>query len=85
MSVTLNNKRVEITEDSKDLYVGSGIQGFNATYALDIVETRKKQVFVHCDNERELSEDEAFVIVQEAAESGLLNLEDATTVRIVVE
>lgn len=85
MSVTLNNKRVEITEDSKELYVGSGIQGFNATYALDIVETRKKQVFVHCDNERELSEDEAFVIVQEASEAGLLNLDDATTVRIVIE
>lgn len=85
MSVTLNNKRVEITEDSKELYVGSGIQGFNATYALDIVETRKKQVFVHCDDERSLTEDEAFVIVQEAAEANLLNLEDATTVRIVVE
>ncbi len=85
MSVTLNNKRVEITEDSKELYVGSGIQGFNATYALDVVETRKKQVFVHCDNERELSEDEAFVIVQEAAEAGLLNLDDARTVRITVE
>lgn len=85
MSVTLSDKRVEITEDSKELYVGSGIQGFNATYALDIVETRKKQVFVHCDDERSLTEDEALEIVQEAIEANLLNLEDSTTVRITVE
>ena len=42
-------------------------------------------MFVHCDDERSLTEDEAFEIVQEAIEANLLNLEDATTVRIVVE
>ena len=85
MSVTINNKHVEITEDSEDLYVGSGIQGFEASYAFDIVEIRKKKVFVHGDNDRELTEDEAFEIVQEAVESNLLNLEDARTVRITIE
>lgn len=85
MSVKLAGKDVEITEGSKDLYVGEGLEGFNATYSFDIIETRVKTVYVNYDDERSLTEDEAYEVIAEAVEADLIQMEDAVRRRVTIE
>ena len=85
MSVKLAGKDVEITEGSKDLYVGEGLEGFNTTYSFDIIETRVKTVYVNCDDERSLTEDEAYEVIAEAVEADLIEMEDAVRRRVTIE
>lgn len=67
--------RTEIVEN-KELYVGSEVTGLSETYEVEIVESRKKKVYVHCDPSENLTREDVVELVSNHYAQGLITVEE---------
>lgn len=67
--------RTEIVEN-KELYVGSEITGLSETYEVEIVESRKKKVYVHCDPSENMTREDVVELVSNHYAQGLITVEE---------
>ena len=67
--------RTEIVEN-KELYVGSECTGLSETYEVEIVESRKKKVYVHCDPSENLTHEDVVELVSNHYAQGLITVEE---------
>lgn len=67
---------VEVT-GNKEVYVGSECTGLSETYEVEIVESRKKKVYVHCDPSENMTREEVVKLVENLYSSkGLITVEE---------
>lgn len=71
--------RTEIVEN-KELYVGSEVTGLSETYEVEIVESRKKKVYVHCDPSENLTREDVVELVSNHYAQGLITVEDGDSI-----
>lgn len=71
--------RTEIVEN-KELYVGSEVTGLSETYEVEIVESRKKKVYVHCDPSENLTREDVVELVSNHYAQGLITVEDRDSI-----
>lgn len=74
--------RTEIVEN-KELYVGSEVTGLSETYEVEIVESRKKKVYVHCDPSENLTREDVVELVSKHYAQGLITVEDGDSISYV--
>lgn len=67
--------RTEIVEN-KELYVGSEVTGLSETYEVEIVESRKKKVYVHCDPSENMTREDVVELVSNHYAQGLITVEE---------
>ena len=80
MSETIENRKVEVV-NNKEVYVGSECTGLSETYEVEIVESRKKKVYVHCDPSENMTREEVVKLVENLYSSkGLITVEDGDSI-----
>ena len=80
MSETIENRKVEVV-NNKEVYVGSECTGLSETYEVEIVESRKKKVYVHCDPSENMTREDVVKIVENLyASKGLITVEDGDSI-----
>lgn len=67
--------RTEIVEN-KELYVGSEVTGLSETYEVEIVESRKKKFYVHCDPSENMTREDVVNLVTNHYAQGLITVEE---------
>lgn len=76
MSETIENRKVEVV-NNKEVYVGLECTGLSETYEVEIVESRKKKVYVHCDPSENMTREDVVKIVENLyASKGLITVEE---------
>lgn len=75
MSETIENRKVEVV-NNKEVYVGSEVTGLSETYEVEIVESRKKKVYVHCDPSENLTREDVVELVSNHYSQGLITVEE---------
>lgn len=75
MSETIENRKVEVV-NNKEVYVGSEVTGLSETYEVEIVESRKKKVYVHCDPSENLTREDVVELVSNHYAQGLIIVEE---------
>ena len=66
---------------NKEVYVGSEVTGLSETYEVEIVESRKKKVYVHCDPSENLTREDVVKLVENLyASKGLITVEDGDSI-----
>lgn len=76
MSETIENRKVEVV-NNKEVYVGSECTGLSETYEVEIVESRKKKVYVHCDPSENVTREDVVKLVENLyASRGLITVEE---------
>lgn len=79
MSETIENHKVEVV-NNKEVYVGSEVTGLSETYEVEIVESRKKKVYVHCDPSENLTREDVVELVSNHYAQGLITVEDGDSI-----
>lgn len=79
MSETIENRKVEVV-NNKEVYVGSECTGLSETYEVEIVESRKKKVYVHCDPSENLTREDVVELVSNHYAQGLIIVEDGDSI-----
>lgn len=75
MSETIENRKVEVV-NNKEVYVGSEVTGLSETYEVEIVESRKKKVYVHCDPSENMTREDVVELVSNYYAQGLITVEE---------
>lgn len=76
MSETIENHKVEVV-NNKEVYVGSECTGLSETYEVEIVESRKKKFYVHCDPSENMTREDVVKLVENLyASKGLITVEE---------
>ena len=76
MSETIENRKVEVV-NNKEVYVGLECTGLSETYEVEIVESRKKKVYVHCDPSENMTRGDVVKFVENLyASKGLITVEE---------
>lgn len=75
MSETIENRKVEVV-NNKEVYVGSECTGLSETYEVEIVESRKKKVYVHCDPSENMTREDVVELVSNHHAQGLITVEE---------
>ena len=75
MSETVENRKVEVV-NNKEVYVGSEVTGLSETYEVEIVESRKKKVYVHCDPSENMTREDVVELVSNHYSQGLIVVEE---------
>ena len=75
MSETIENRKVEVV-NNKEVYVGSEVTGLSETYEVEIVESRKKKVYVHCDPSENMTREDVVELVSNHYSQGLIVVEE---------
>lgn len=75
MSETIENRKVEVV-NNKEVYVGSEVTGLSETYEVEIVESRKKKVYVHCDPSENMTREDVVNLVTNHYAQGLITVEE---------
>lgn len=76
MSETIENRKVEVV-NNKEVYVGSECTGLSETYEVEIIESRKKKVYVHCDPSENMTREDVVKLVENLyASRGLITVEE---------
>lgn len=75
MSETIENRKVEVV-NNKEVYVGSEVTGLSETYEVEIVESRKKKVYVHCDPSENMTREDVVELVSNHYSQGLITVEE---------
>ena len=76
MSETIENRKVEVV-NNKEVYVGSECTGLSETYEVEIVESRKKKVYVHCEPSENMTREDVVKLVENLyASKGLIKVEE---------
>lgn len=61
---------------NKEVYVGSECTGLSETYEVEIVESRKKKVYVHCDPSENMTREDVVNLVTNHYVQGLITVEE---------
>ena len=75
MSETIENRKVEVV-NNKEVYVGSEVTGLSETYEVEIVESRKKKFYVHCDPSENMTREDVVELVSNHYARGLIKVEE---------
>ena len=75
MSETIKNRKVEVV-NNKEVYIGSEVTGLSETYEVEIVESRKKKVYVHCDPSENMTREDVVELVSNYYAQGLITVEE---------
>ena len=75
MSETIENRKVEVV-NNKEVYVGSECTGLSETYEVEIVESRKKKFYVHCDPSENMTREDVVNLVTNHYVQGLITVEE---------
>lgn len=75
MSETIENRKVEVV-NNKEVYVGSECTGLSETYEVEIVESRKKKVYVHCDPSENMTREDVVELVSNHYAQSLIKVEE---------
>lgn len=75
MSETIENHKVEVV-NNKEVYVGSECTGLSETYEVEIVESRKKKFYVHCDPSENMTREDVVNLVTNHYVQGLITVEE---------
>ena len=83
MSETIENRKVEVV-NNKEVYVGSEATGLSETYEVEIVESRKKKVYVHCDPSENMTREDVVELVSNLyASKGLISVDEDDSISYV--
>lgn len=83
MSETIENRKVEVV-NNKEVYVGSEATGLSETYEVEIVESRKKKVYVHCDPSENMTREDVVELVSNLyASKGLIFVDEDDSISYV--
>ena len=83
MSETIENRKVEVV-NNKEVYVGSEVTGLSETYEVEIVESRKKKVYVHCDPSENMTREDVVNLVTNHYAQRLITVEEDDSISGVV-
>lgn len=75
MSKMIEGRKVEVVKN-KEIYVGLECTGLSETYEVEIVESRKKKVYVHCDPSENLTREDVVELVSNHYAQGLITVEE---------
>lgn len=76
MSENIENRKVEVV-NNKEVYVGSECTGLSETYEVEIVESRKKKFYVHCDPSENLTREDVVKLVSDLYTSkGVISVDE---------
>lgn len=75
MSETIENRKVEVV-NNKEVYVGSEVTGLSETYEVEIVESSKKKVYVHCDPSENMTREDVVELISNHYAQGLITVEE---------
>ena len=75
MSETIENRKVEVV-NNKEVYVGSECTGLSETYEVEIVESRKKKFYIHCDPSENMTREDVVNLVTNHYVQGLITVEE---------
>ena len=65
---------------NKEVYVGSECTGLSETYEVEIIESRKKKVYVHCDPSENMTREDVVELVSNHYAQGLITVEDGDSI-----
>ena len=75
MSKMIEGRKVEVVKN-KEIYAGLECTGLSETYEVEIVESRKKKVYVHCDPSENLTREDVVELVSNHYSQGLITVEE---------
>ena len=82
MSETIENRKVEVV-NNKEVYVGSECTGLSETYEVEIVESRKKKFYIHCDPSENMTREDVIKLVTNHYAQGLITVEEDDSILVV--
>ena len=68
---------------NKEVYVGSECTGLSETYEVEIVESRKKKIYVHCDPSENMTREDVVKLVSKLYLTGRVKLNDEDSIHDV--